>query len=44
MDPEVELQHAYSELGEAAASLSFAGYPRLSNRVRDLQSEVGDYL
>ena len=39
-----ELWSAYSDLGEAAASLQFAGYSSLAERARSLQSEVADIL
>lgn len=39
-----ELRTVYSVLGEAAASLYFEGYSILAEKVRNLQSEVGEYL
>ena len=44
MEDDSELRTAYSELGEAAATLHFAGYSRLAEKTRNLQSEVGEYL
>lgn len=44
MEDDSELRTAYSELGEAAATLHFAGYSRLAEKARNLQSEVGEYL
>ena len=44
MNKHDELMAAYGHLGEASASLYFAGYNRLSEIVRELQSEVADYI
>ena len=44
MKDDNELRTAYSELGEAASSLQFAGYSSLSERARNLQSEVADII
>ena len=41
---DTELRTAYSELGEAAATLHFAGYSRLAEKARKLQFEVGECL
>ena len=44
MSKNEDLITAHSELGDAAANLSFAGYDRLSNGVRDLQAEVRELI
>ena len=43
MNKHDELMAAYGHLGEASASLYFAGYNRLSEEVRELHSVVADY-
>ena len=44
MSKNEDLRTAWSELGDAAANLSFAGYDRLSEKVRDLESEVYELI
>ena len=38
-----EVDIAYSKLGKIAETLHFAGYHQLSNKVRELQSEIANY-
>lgn len=38
-----EVDMAYSELNKLAETLYFAGYHQLSNKVRELQSEITNY-
>ena len=44
MSKNEDLRTAWSELGDASANLSFAGYDRLSEKVKDLQSEVDELI
>lgn len=44
MSKNEDLKTAWSELGDASANLSFAGYDRLSERIRDFQSEVFELI
>lgn len=44
MKGDSELNEAYSLLGEAASSLYFAGHGRLAEKIRNLQSDIGELL
>lgn len=44
MEDNSELWEAHSLLGEAAATLHSAKYDRLAERIRNLQSEIGELI